>query len=79
MHMLAVAFSRVCKDTNMPTTIPVAPPESCARPIRLSEVMSEPDVIIMTNFVAIGLLVGIGLTLYLPIPFELAALLIESP
>jgi len=61
----------------MPTTIAaVSPDANAVRPQgKILAIMNDPDLIAITIFAVLGLLVAIGLTVFLPLP---DALLIQT-
>jgi hypothetical protein len=65
----------------MPTTIAVISPNTGAwRTVgKIFAFLSNPDLIAVTSFAVIGLLVAIGLAFCLPLPSDPAAFLIQAP
>ena len=65
----------------MPTTIAVISPDAGAwRTVgKILAFLSHPDLIPVTSFAVIGLLVTIGLAFTLPLPSDPAAFLIQAP
>lgn len=62
------------------TSAVVSPNANAVRPRgTIPAIMNDPDLIAIISFTALGLLVAIGLAVYLPLPDDLATLLIQTP